>query len=849
MLKEAKKRRVEISEKEDQRLHNDLSSSIERFKEIIQPSISTDNSSEFTMLPNVNQIFLNNVTPTLVPVHDDNDGTLIDDSIVDMVSPKKNLTTVCPAEESIIENKALSTDNKKLIKETKIIELEGAEIYFEKENVSPSNCHFKKFESTPIVENVLPIEKKQKKHTKIETLSLKKSKKIKPSENILNNNQMVKVEVKGKTESLSLGKPKFFDECSSSDYNDYNSISPDHESLDQSCLPTTPSSADYCERIVSLWTNYISPNRDHSLFSNPSFSKAKTSNIQKKNLVDSLPNETTFLKPIVEEFSLSKKKLPESSTVRKSQSTEIPDEKPPPRDEKESRIHNKVKSQTGNSCSEDCVIPPTPPNKKQIYSNCRTSLNRSKEKEPEKDQGIATEAAELEELENEWNKVTFENEIASNKTNCEAKKVATLNKKHTDEKNKFQLDHLKEEVNNDNSDTDVAFNIDYCKIHDNDEVVKHHHETNHRINDNKEDLIFIGSSIGDTDLVFQSGKKKHKHRKSCEDLIDIGSSLGGTDFEATCPTITSKKPSKEEEILFGSSIGNDLDKILEAEKKIQSQIKKDVCSNKIQEVSSQATAHKSPSPKSPSSKSKSPSSKSLSPKSPPSPPSHLLPASPPPPPLFISKEQKLNSNQKLPKKMSLDYQKQKDKKSRQSDCAVAKHSSQEIELSDESDEDQYQATTKENMSDFNSTLNKSKRKFLDHQKEREKKNKAFKSRQSNCAVTKPPSQEIELSDVSDEDQYPATTKGRNADLNSTLNKSKKKRRISSSDETDNEEPVSKLKEKLGESLISYTPPKFQKHDESSDEDKDTLPQLPFKKKEKEGIKTCLFNSLSTSYFW
>ena len=145
------------------------------------------------------------------------------------------------------------------------------------------------------------------------------------------------------------------------------------------------------------------------------------------------------------------------------------------------------------------------------------------------------------------------------------------------------------------------------------------------------------------------------------------------------------------------------------------------------------------------------------------------------------------------------------------------------------------------------------------------KSKNFKSRQSDCAVSKPPSQDIGSSDESDLetfDTFQASKEkgGVNSTLtkntkkqehsNTTLTRGKKKRRISSSSSdassSENEieeatkKPVNKTKEKLRESLISYTPPQFQKDDSSFDEDDDALPQLPFKKITKSGILPIIF---------
>ena len=733
-IKEAKKRRVEFSDKKDEQPVNDMTSSIEKFKDIIQPSMSTDNSSEFTMLPNVNRVFVNNISPTLVPA--DFEATLIDESMVDYkVSPERIRIANSHTEESDAEFKGLTP--KKLIEETKIIELEGAEIYLEKENVSPpSNCYSQKKLSVVVEDIPSPLEEEQKKEDKSvmqkkqskekqlssaesmiescksdkleekmevtsdrveteknkleknidkvktydkkvkrkgklgnkkvetnidetdinnhkkKTLPVEKGSPIK-KDNFKDNKQVKNVSSPErlspcKNETLIVGKcsptpKKLFDEFSNSEY---DNISPDHESLDQTYVPRTPTS-DIRERIVSLWTNYVSPNRDQSLFSNPSFSHSKSANLQKRNLINTLPNKTISQKPIEGElFSVSRKTLSESSTVRKSQSTqihsketlqkhgdkvlqkhnenysqilhekpltifdekpsnineifnsieipdkktspksdktplqinnenptEVPDEKPNNRvpdekllsqNHKESGIHNRNKMKSQSSFSEDCVIPPTPPNKK-TQSKFRTSLNRSKEKEADKELETSNEPTNPERLENE---VTMENKISSKFSSPQVDK--------SKEQPPVELGHLKKEAREPDCDTDIVFNIDYCKIHDDgdEETIKQTIKSN-RHNDNKEDLICLGSSIGDTDLISQSGKKKYKQRRSNEDLINIGSSFGGTDFEATCPTKASKN---DDGIYFGSSIGD----VREGEKKVEHPIKKDSFKDDIQ---------------------------------------------------------------------------------------------------------------------------------------------------------------------------------------------------------------------------------------------------------------------------
>ena len=919
-----------------------MNSSIGKFKDTVQPSMSSDNSSEFTVLPNVNRVFLNSISPTLVPADNNFEGTFIDESIVDNKdSPEKAWIANSHTEESDVE-----FIPKKLIKESKVIELEEAEIYLEKENVSPpSNCYSPKKPTVKVEEIPSPLEEEQKKrrkkelsqelliekknfrseiledkmeviNDKMETKNHNVEQKIDESE--IHDEETEKVGDCCKKESVHVEKSspvkkdnfeenmqsknfssptrscknetlpvekcspapkKLLDEFSNSEY---DNISPDYESLDQTYVPRTPTSVDIRERIVSLWTNYISPNRDHSLFSNPSFSHSKGTNLQKRNLIGTLPNKTISQKPIEQElFSVSRKTFSESLTVRKSQSTrkhedeispkneekttqtcsekkssqktlcektfdekppeineifnstetydeksspiqeeqpaKVPDEKPSSihdekllsQNRKEPGIHNHNKIKSQSSFSEDCVIPPTPP-KKTIQSKFRTSLNRSKEKESDEEQETTNEPLMPEKLECE---VNIESKIDSKK----------LNQKVEISKKQPPVDiDLKKEVREQDSDTDIAFNIDYCKIHDDDdeEAIKQAVKTS-RCNDNKNDLICLGSSIGDTDLITQPGKKKHKQRRSNEDLINIGSSFGGTDFEATCPTKASKKQQKDDEIYFGSS--NDFEEIREAEKKVENQIKKDNSRNDIQ-LKNISSPERLPSPKS------SPPQKSFSPKLP-SPMKSLVPSSsssdssssspPPPPPFFPKKKVKLPK-----KKKSLDGEKTTSKP-QQSDCFVSKPPSQEIELSDESDYELKQSPKK--------------KKSLDEEK------KISKLSPSECFVSKPPSQEIESSDENDDsgrNQETSKERKRNKEqktnLNCTLNKSKKKRRISSSDETDAEEPVDKTKEQLKKPLISYTPPDFQKDEESSEDEQDGLPQLPFKKKQEQGISYIYF---------
>ncbi|XP_066929331.1 titin homolog isoform X2 [Clytia hemisphaerica] len=603
-------------------------------------------------------------------------------------------------------------------------------------------------------------------------------------------------------------------------------------SLSEGSTPTTPSSADYAEKVTSMWTKYESPNRDYCLFSNPSFTHQQSplrARIQQKKLSENFPfkpkhekapvkkpnNELHINKPSAlcatkSPVKVIRGKSPQAKEKHENNKTyQFTDNHPIEQAEditfnrtekvsfdlaEEMKVPNvnKGKSQqhTGGSYSEDCVIPPTPPVKKSKNFKSKDSIIKHN------DTTLSTNHTKVTKLPEEINLEDFDDEpmeVFTNEKNLDNERDHEKAKLNTRVGNTKKLKELSQEIKGTIDSADVVFDIEACPAKP--------------FRDTERDVIDIGSSIGETDLPTPANKDISRKSNILEepiiDQIDIERPCeNDTNVTANKKTVYDKTKSSDKDIYIGSSIDVNFD---------QSQPE----SLHEEENELFGEAHPSPFKNAPNQKMNKQAD------------------------MFIGSSIGADFDQSGEEKTKNLFDQYQNDDERFPEPSPPPSPPQPPHMHVDGIPDETLLNQSPPLSQPQSSLLKN------------KPDSPFKKQSS---PAKHPS--------SPEDNFPTSRKSSPLKRHTTpstdssisknhvkalLNSSKRKRakRISSSSDSDGEpdNPPSRG-EKKKSTLISYTPPQFPNESESSDDEDDTLPQVPFKKKK---LNTATVESVRSSY--